>query len=202
MSYSSFKTLTQVQASFHFHLQENQRLFTQTATLQPSEYLQITLHENTPLANAVNTEKARSELIITPILLEVRRYFQGQVSFFSGTEFTVDPAQGLQGYCDYILTASAQMYEIEAPVITIVEAKNENIKGGLAQCVAEMIAAAQFNAASQNTIATILGAVTTGTVWKFLTLQKQTVAIDLEEYYIKEIDKILGILVSVFPRHK
>ncbi|NEO88575.1 MAG: hypothetical protein F6J87_30740 [Spirulina sp. SIO3F2] len=196
MSYSSFKTLASVQTAFQLTLDETQHCFTQTPSRQPSEYLTITLAENIPLANAVNTEKARSELIITPILLEIRRSFSGQVSFFSGTEFSVEPEKGLHGYCDYILTASPEIYEIKAPVITVVEAKNENIKGGLAQCIAEMVAAQQFNAATNSKIDTLLGAVTTGILWKFLTLKTQTVTIDLDEYYIKEVAKILGILAT------
>jgi len=72
---------------------------------------------------------------------------------------------------------------------------NENIKGGLAQCLAEMVAVREFNAAT-NHITLILGAVTTGTLWKFLTLNGQVAAIDLDEYYIKEVAKILGILAT------
>ncbi|MEM8640489.1 MAG: hypothetical protein AAGG51_16980 [Cyanobacteria bacterium P01_G01_bin.54] len=196
MSYSSFKTLASIQAAFHLTIDESQHLFTQTPSRQPSDYLERTLAENIPLANAVNTEKARSELMITPILLEIRRSFKGQVGFFSGTEFSVDPDKGLHGYCDYILTASAEIYEIKAPVITLVEAKNENIKGGLAQCIAEMVAAYHFNTATQSNIEMILGAVTTGTLWKFLTLKNQNVAIDLDEYYIKEVARILGVLAT------
>jgi transketolase C-terminal domain/subunit len=52
----------------------------------------------------------------------------------------------------------------------IVEAKNENIKGGLGQCVAEMVAAQIFNEREANAIDTIYGAVTTGEIWKFLKL--------------------------------
>ncbi|OKH59029.1 hypothetical protein NIES2130_10745 [Scytonema sp. HK-05] len=41
---------------------------------------------------------------------------------------------------------------------------------------------------------TIYGAVTTGDIWKFLKLEGCDVFIDLNNYYIKEINKILGIL--------
>ncbi|MBP0012452.1 MAG: hypothetical protein J7545_01545 [Roseofilum sp. SBFL] len=195
----SFKTLASIQSTFGLELDESQNLFAQTKPRQPSDRLSITLAENIPLANATNTEKARSELIIAPVLLEIRRSFQGQIGFFSGTEFSVEPEKGLHGYCDYILTASPELYEIKAPIVTIVEAKNENIKGGLAQCIAEMVAAREFNAATNN-IGLILGAVTTGTLWKFLTLNGQVAAIDLDEYYIKEIAKILGILATPFQK--
>ncbi|MGD1701193.1 GUN4 domain-containing protein [Dapis sp. BLCC M229] len=48
---------------------------------------------------------------------------------------------GGNSFCDYILSASEFILEIEAPVITIVEAKNESTNVGLGQCIAEMVAA-------------------------------------------------------------
>jgi len=83
--------------------------------------------------------------LIAPILTEVRRQVNYQISLFSGTDFNVDLEKGLIGYCDFLLSASKEQFFISAPVITIVEAKNENIIGGLGQCVAEMVAAQIFN---------------------------------------------------------
>lgn len=56
---------------------------------------------------------------------------------------------------------------ISAPVIAIVEAKNEDIKSGLGQCIAEMVAAQIFNEHENNEIPTIYGIVTSGEIWKF-----------------------------------
>lgn len=154
MAYSDFTTLRKVSTKFELTIDETTYLSTDIAAIEPSEYLKTTLSQYLPLANAINTEKARSELIIAPVLLEVRRLLNFKVGFFSGTEFNVDPTVGLSGYCDYILTASQEMYEISAPVITLVEAKNENIKGGLGQCIAEMIAAKRFNQQQDNKIDT------------------------------------------------
>ncbi|MEC4986116.1 MAG: hypothetical protein SAJ37_22010 [Oscillatoria sp. PMC 1068.18] len=192
MAYSDF-TLSKVRTTFNLTINETTNLFADVEEIESSDYLKITLRENLPLTNAINTEKARSELIIAPVLLEVRRYFNFKIGFFSGVEFNVLPELGLNGYCDYILTASQEMYEIRTPVTTLVEAKNENIKGGLGQCIAEMIAAQQFNQQAEAEIEAIYGAVTTGTVWKFLKLVGQTAFIDLNDYYIKEVNKILGI---------
>ncbi len=201
MVYSDFTTLSKVRTAFDLTFDESSYLFTDIAAIEPSDYLKTTLNEYLPLANAINTEKARSELIIAPVLLEVRRHLKFQIGFFSGADFNVDPAVGLSGYCDYILTASKEIYEIYAPVVTLVEAKNENIKAGLGQCIAEMVAAQRFNQKQENQIDTIYGAVTTGTIWKFLKLVGQMVFIDLSEYYIKEINKILGILSTPFSQY-
>jgi hypothetical protein len=201
MAYSDFNTLSKVRTAFNLSINETTRLFPDIVAIEPSDYLKTTLDEFLPLANAINTEKARSELIIAPVLLEVRRHLSFQVGFFLGIEFNVDPTVGLSGYCDYILTASKEMYEIYAPVVTLVEAKNENIKSGLGQCIAEMVAAQRFNQQKETSIDTIYGAVTTGMIWKFLKLVNQTVFIDLNDYFIKEIDKILGVLSAPLSQY-
>jgi hypothetical protein len=57
-----------------------------------------------------------------------------------------------------------------------------------------MIAARLFNQKEGNPTDILYGAVTTGMDWKFLKLQGQIAFIDSNDYYIKEIDKILAIL--------
>lgn len=197
MSYSEFKTIAQVQEKFGLTIKEFENLFADTQPLLVSDYLQQTFKRNLAIANAINTEKARSELLIAPMLLEIRQIFHEKVGFFSGTEFNVDPEVGLNGFCDFLLTGSSEIYEISCPMITLVEAKNENIKGGLGQCIAEMVAAQKFNA-REGKIIPIYGVVTTGMIWKFLRLEEQTIWIDIEDYFIKEIGKLLGILASPF----
>ncbi|NEP21849.1 hypothetical protein [Moorena sp. SIO3I6] len=201
MAYSDFTTIYKVQTAFNLLLDEGNTVFKDIAPIEPSDHLKTTLKENLPLANAINTEKARSELVIAPVLLEVRRLLDFQIGFFSGTEFNVDRGTGLNGYCDYILTASKEIYEIRTPVVILLEAKNENIKGGLGQCIAEMVAAQRFNQQQDHDIDAIYGAVTTGTNWKFIKLVNQLVFIDLDDYYIKEIDLILGILAHPFKQY-
>jgi len=198
VAYSDFTTLAKVRESFNLTVEEPLDLFGDIPEVQPSSYLQTTLTENLSLATAINTEKARAELIIAPILLEVRRQFNFQVGFFCGSEFNVDVEAGLNGYCDYILTASKDSYEIRAPVITLTEAKNESIKSGLGQCIAEMVAAQLFNQRSGEQIEIIYGAVTTGTDWKFLKLSESTIYIDKRDFFINEISQILGILTMPF----
>lgn len=198
MAYSDFTTITKVRESFGLTIEEFIDLFTDIPEVLPSYYLQTTLNENVFLATAINTEKARSELIIAPVLLEVRRILNFQIGFFSGSEFNVDLQAGLCGYCDYILTASKESYEIRTPVITLVEAKNESIKSGLGQCIAEMVAAQLFNQRNGEEIESIYGAVTTGTDWKFLKLVDQAIWIDKRDYFINEVSQILGILVMPF----
>jgi hypothetical protein len=83
---------------------------------------------------------------------------------------------------------------VAAPVVAIVEAKKEDIPAGLGQCVAEMVAAHQFNQREGTGIRTVYGAVTSGSNWKFLQLDMPKVAVDVPEYFIDAVGKILGIL--------
>jgi hypothetical protein len=195
MAYSNF-TLAKVKEDFGLTVDETQNLFADVEAVKPSDILSVTLQEYIPLATAIGTEKARSEFLIAPILSEVRRQLNYQISLFSGTDFNVDIEKGLIGYCDFLLSASREQFFISAPVITIVEAKNENIIGGLGQCVAEMIAAQIFNQRKGIDIPVIYGVVTSGTTWRFLRLNETNVCIDLVEYYINQVDKILGIILK------
>ncbi|MDJ0734488.1 MAG: hypothetical protein QNJ47_10520 [Nostocaceae cyanobacterium] len=193
MAYSDF-TLTKFKKSFNIHIDEEIDLFANIEPIEISDTLINTLKETTELALAINTEKARSEMIITPILLEVRRKSNYKISLFSGTDFNVDMEKGLNGYCDFVISLSSEQLTINAPVMIIVEAKNENIKAGLGQCMAAMLAAQLFNEQEGNEIKTIYGAVTTGDIWKFLKMSGSELFVDLNNYYINQLNKIVGIL--------
>jgi hypothetical protein len=129
--------------------------------------------------------------------MEVRRQLEGRISLFSGVEFNVDQEQGLRGVCDFLISLSPEQLAIEAPVVTVVEAKNENVKQGVIQCIAELIAAQRFNRERGNAIATVFGAVTTGSIWKFARLQESVASVDRTEYHISQVERIVGILVSM-----
>ena len=193
MPYSNF-SLKDVKSQLEVSLIENNNLFSGVEEVEISQMLREILAENVPLARAINTEKARSELIIANILVEVRKIFRHNISLFSGIEFNVDKENNLNGFCDFIISFSPEQLMLNAPIIAIVEAKNENIIGGLGQCIAEMVAADIFNQHENNKIEKVYGVVTTGTAWKFLKLEEKKAYIDLDEYYIDMPGKIVSIL--------
>lgn len=193
MPYSQF-TLTRVKRDFNLTTVEDLRFFPDVAPIQPSDTLRNYLEESLPLA-AAGSEKARSELIISPVLLEVRRLLQRRISLFSGEDFTVDEAVGLNGVCDFLISRSPELLTIEAPAIVIVEAKKADLTAGIGQCIAEMIAAQRFNEQRQQPIPVIYGAISSGTQWRFLKLEAQTVTIDLRDYPLPPVEQILGFLV-------
>jgi len=196
VSYSKF-TLKRVKQEFNLDIIESQDLFAAIEAVEISDYLHTTLNYNVPLALAISTEKARSELIIANVLLELKRQLNDQISLFSGINFDVDNDRDLNGFCDYLLSQSSEQFYLSAPVVAIVEAKNEQVTVGLGQCIAEMIAAKIFNDREGNPVSRIYGAVTTGNNWKFLKYEGDTVYIDRLEYYIDNVKKIMGILIRM-----
>ncbi len=197
MAYSDF-TLSRVKKELGVTVSEATDLFSNTISVDPSDLLKSILKRTARLARLIGTEKAKSEFLIAPVLAEVAARFDYQVSLFSGTEFNVDSERGLQGYCDFIFSQSAEQLDITAPIMTIVEAKNDNLKNGIGQCMAEMVAAQIFNAREGIEIESIYGSVTTGTSWLFMRLTKNLIEVDNCEYFINEVDKILGILMLPF----
>lgn len=196
MAYADF-TLSGLTKQFGLTIEEEINLFADVpeAVLRPE--FQTQLSRTVPLALRVSTEKARSEFIIAPVLAELWLQTNQQVGLFSGVEFSVDSAQGLVGVCDYIITRSSELLFVTAPVLMLVEAKNEEMKRGYAQCMAEMIAAQTYNAREGKPSHKIYGAVTIGELWKFLELEGTTIRLDTLNYHIQHIAKILGILLHL-----
>ncbi len=194
MPYSKF-TLSKAVEDFQLTIVEGDRFLPEVPPINPTALLKDTLKETVPWAIAVGSEKARSEGIINPVLLEVKRQLKGKISVFSGEEFAVQPEVDLTGYVDFLISHSPEQLYIKAPVIVLVEAKKEDLKPALGQCLAEMVAAQRFNQQKQQPISTIYGTVTSGTVWRFLKLEEQTVTVDLTDYPLPPVEQILSFLV-------
>ncbi len=194
MPYSNF-SLSRVKREFSLTTVENQRFIPEIVPIEPSFYLKEALSEGLPLAIATGSEKARSELIISPILVEVRKILERKISLFSGEDFTIAPELDLTGVCDFLISRSPEQVFIEAPAVVIIEAKKGDLKPGLGQCAAEMVAAQIFNQQNNIPISTIYGSVTSGTAWRFLKLEEQILNIDLQDYPVPPVEMLLGMLV-------
>ncbi len=193
MPYSNFDTLEQVVREFSLTFRERLRIFDDVEEIQPSQMLMEILEFNIPLAVAIASEKARPELIVAPILLEVKRRHPDTVSLFSGRELNVDPNRGLSGYVDFLISKSPIQVFVDTPVIAVVEAKRDNLQSGYGQCVATMVAAQLKNQQEGKAIEKILSVVTTGSLWQFFVLSNSELILDLVEYSLSEISRILGI---------
>ena len=200
MAYSDF-TLKKIKSELNIKIVEKNSVFSHIKSVEISSYLKNTLKRNIPLALAINTEKARSEMIIINILLEIKEKFSDKISLFSGIDFNVDKEKGLTGFCDFIFSNSPEQLYLDSPVITITEAKNENIVSGLGQCIAEMYASQIYNEKEGYDLSSVYGGVTTGDEWKFVKLIKDTAYIDADNYYINDIGKIVGILTDMVQQN-
>jgi hypothetical protein len=196
MAYSDFDLKTAIRT---FGLVEDRTtdLFAGVAPLEPGDYLRAWLDEFAPVALGVNTEKARSEFIIVPILAEAKRRAETTVNILPGVLLDVDRAQGLTGFCDFLIARSPEIYYLNGPVLAVVEAKKEDLVAGLGQCAAELVALQLFNVREGTPLPAVFGCVTSGSNWRFLKLEAKTLFIDRPEYYLRDVPKILGILVSI-----
>ncbi|MBW4554567.1 MAG: hypothetical protein KME59_01250 [Trichormus sp. ATA11-4-KO1] len=195
MPYSQFTTITKVKEAFNLTTVEGVSFLPALDPIPPSPTLAAILEENLPLAVATGSEKARSELIISPVLVEVRRILNRQISLFSGEDFNVDESLGLNGRCDFLISRSPELLAVEAPAVIIVEAKQADLKPGIGQCVAEMVAAQKFNALRDKPLTYIYGVISNGIQWQFLQLDATTVMVDLTIYPLPPVEQILGFLV-------
>lgn len=195
MSYADFD-LDRVRHDFGLALTANRSLFAAVAPVPISPGLAGYWAIALPLGTGSGSGKARSEFLVSPLLNEVWHRSDRRVAVWSGLGFNVDPAAGLTGVCDFALGESAQLLWIEAPVLTVVEAKRDSIPDGLGQCAAEMVAARRLNDAAGLPPGPVYGCVTTGAAWKFARLTGTALDIDGDEYSVPAAaDKILGILL-------
>ena len=196
MSYREF-TWSKAKQDFNLKTIEGERFLPEVPVVQPSSLLQEMLKRGIPWAIAVGNEKARSEAIINPILLEVKQVLEGQISVFSGEEFNVEPEVGLNGTCDFLLSQSPEQIAVEAPVLVVVEAKKEDLKRGMGQCLAEMIAIQKINDQSNQTI---FGIVSNGQLWQFGKLKGNLYTREINNYTISDLERVYSAINYVFSQ--
>jgi hypothetical protein len=192
MPYNNF-TIDEVEDKFGLVFKSNP-FFPDLNVLFPSDWLQETLSRTLPVARVAGSEKARSEFIIAPILMELKRIANDEISIFSGKEFNVDKELGLNGVCDFLITRSSDQVKLSAPILALVEAKKGVLEDGWGQCIAEMVAAKKFNESKGKPINCIYGIVTSGSLWHFLQMRENIVLLEPNEYSLSPIEKLLAAL--------
>jgi hypothetical protein len=196
MAYSDF-TLESVAASLGVTT-EPATLFPDLSPVPVPAWLADTLAKNTPLT--LISEKARSEFIVVPILRACRELSNNRLAIFSGQRLDVDPERGLAGECDFLLALAPPLPPLRAPLVSVVEAKKNDIEAGLGQCVAQMVAAALFNRSAGRHDLRVFGCVTTGEVWQFLQLREPAALVDERRYYLDNVGLILAAVQAIVAR--
>jgi hypothetical protein len=192
MAYNNF-TLELVIDRFDLRLVED-RFCQSLSAVEPQPEFLVVFDDLFELGESAKSEKAKSELLVAPVLAQARKLTNRQVQLFSGEEFNVDQERGLNGFCDFLFTRSVNRFAIEAPVLMLVEAKRGEIESGWGQCVAEMVAAQIYNRNRERAIPVIYGCVTSGRLWQFFKLEGDRITIDPNNYSLMPVQKILGIL--------
>jgi hypothetical protein len=182
-----------------FHLEEDREadLFPGVAPLELTGFLRVWLDEFAPVALGVNSDQARSAFIITPLLAEAKRRAGRESNVLPGVRLDVNPMQGLDGACDFILTRSAEYYYLHRPVGIVVAARRDDLITGLGPCVAAMATVRLFNEKDKTPVPALYGCVTGGTNWRFLKLAGARLSIDRRDYYLSDAGRLVQIFVNI-----
>jgi hypothetical protein len=175
------------------------KLFPNIEPLEPSENLKSDLQLAAELP--LRSEKAKSEAIVFPILVEMRNRNEKFFTIYSGDILNADESVGLKGECDFILAKDVHSFSINYPLIQIVEAKKNDIDLGVPQCAAQLLGAKIFNEKKGVNLQKVYGCVTTGDEWLFMKLENHIV-VDDQKYYLNEVDNILGIFQQIIDFYK
>jgi Type I restriction enzyme R protein N terminus (HSDR_N) len=134
----------------------------------------------------LNNEISRREILISPLVIDLIHYTNAQLRI----EYQLKVSEQLQGYLDYLIHNQNNFL--------VIEAKRENLDSGFAQLVTELIALDQWEKMGDQDL--ILGAVTTGEIWKFGRLNRQHKHLEqgLESYRVPEdLEELMRILVNI-----
>ena len=196
MGYSNYKKLKQVTKTFGLDA-ENIKLFPDIRQIEPSTWLEQTLEKAKlfPLTN----EKVKSEKIVSPILSEIAETYYDQVTLFSGEELPVDSDRDLSGECDFFFVLAPRKPYLESPIISLVEAKDEDMDYGIAQCAAQLYGAKLFNEMEGKNFPVLYGCATDGVEWKFLRFENSIFYIDNQVY--TNLREILGVFHHIIKSY-
>lgn len=192
MSFSDFKSLSQVQQTYQIHYQESAFIVPQP--WQGSPFFQEELQFNMQQLDAFSSEAARCELLILPVLREVYKKFAVQFSLWVQKPLHYNAA--LTGTPDYMLSQRSPLGKtvLQYPILMLVEAKKNDFEYGWAQCLAELWAAQQLN---QPSTKAVYGVVTDGKYWEFGYLVGQQFYKNNISYSIDDINQLLSALHAV-----
>ncbi len=199
MAYGDYRNLAEFSKKFGI-VNRVSLAVVSTQLIEPSDWLKDTLRRNRQLP--IKSEKSRSELIVSPILMEMRERNDQFFTIYSGDNLNIDEENGLKGECDFILAKDTGTFDVSAPIMQVVEAKKNDIEIGIPQCAAQMLGAKIFNEREGNPTEIIYGCVTTGDDWLFMKLENNLLLIDAQKYYLGNLNQLLGTFQTIIDYYK
>ena len=188
MGYSNFKKIRQVTKKFGLKARLTPLFEGKITPHAASDWLLKSLE--IAYKAPATTEKAKSERLVSPTLMELVQYFEKDITLFSGEELNINSSDDLAGPCDFFFGLYPLSPYIEAPIISVVEAKDEDIEWGLGQCAAQLYGASLMNQQEGKDIPVLYGCATDGVEWQFLKFENSTFYIDPKP--ITNLSLILG----------
>lgn len=197
MVYSDY-TLQEIEEKYGL-ISVRKKLFQEiTPILEISDWLKY--HLNLLEELSVKSEKAKSELIVMPILVEMRQKNNKYFTIYSGDSLNIDDK--LKGECDFILSKDTNSFEVNYPILQMVEAKRNDTEIGIAQCAAQMVGAKKYNEKRGYKDGNVIyGCVTTGDDWLFMRLEDK-IEIDTRKYYLGNLPELLGAFQNIIDFFK
>jgi hypothetical protein len=186
MGYSNFKKLEIVTKKFGLSA-KREMLFANIIPFEPNEWLKTTLAKAKYIP--LSTEKAKSERIVSPILVEIAEFHQNLITLFSGEELEINADENLSGACDFLFAISSQKPYLENPIIAI--SAQKFMSESTAQCAAQLYGAKLFNEMEGKNIPVLYGCATDGVEWQFMRFENNMFHIDNKIY--TDLKEILGV---------
>ena len=168
--------------------------------IQPSDKLIADLEEARYIT--LSTEKAVSERLVAPILVEIKKRNLELIQVFSGEIIKADIKQGLNGEIDFIISRTPETLKPKNPLLIVTESKLGLIDGSVNQAAAQMIGIRVFNEKRGHPKEIIYGAVTDGVTWRFLRLEDDEFYIDINKFTIDNLPLLLGVLQEIIDFYK
>lgn len=148
------------------------------------EKLQTMFYEKLPYVS-LNSETAKREMIVAPILLELLDEIKVKIDI----EYPIYVSEHLKGNLDYWIHSSNQFL--------VVEAKKADMEKGFTQLAVELIAMDQY---LETTSDFLYGAITVGDLWRFGTLDRQQKLIqkDIDSFRVPlDVEELFQVFIGI-----
>lgn len=146
--------------------------------------LLLRLQENTR-HTSLNSEIARREFLIAPVLTELIIYTHSKVR----VEYPLNVNDQLKGSLDYLVQGKHELL--------VIEAKNADLEQGFKQLTAELIALDKW---LENASPSVFGAVSIGNIWQFGILRRAEKQIiqDINLFRVPaDVEDLLRIMIGI-----
>lgn len=195
MSFSDYKSISQVQAEFRIKYQEENFILIQKYPV-PSAFIEE-FEFNQRNLDVFSSEASRCEIVIFPILREIYKKYHQEISLWVQKPITYNDK--LNGTPDYIISKRSELGKtfLEFPLLIVAEAKKNDFEQGWGQCLAELVAAENINADPR---LPIYGIVTDGRLWEFGKLTENVFTKNIAGFTIDELTQLFGALDFVFQQ--